>query len=578
MTNKLQTTNQNAIITLNKTKNLLNIANDLILKKNTNSITEIFKFKPYFSTGHMGYVQSIAISPNGKTALTASWDCTVKLWDIEKGDVIRTYLGHEDQVNAVDISPDGKTAISGDKNGILKLWDISSGDTIRSFGGNSPNVNSVAFSPNGKYVLSGSGFFKDDKNNLKVWDVTSGEIIQNFENHTGLVKSVAFLLDGNTIISATDTNKIEQWDIISGEVIRRFNQNYSFNNPIAISPDGKMIAYEDGLWDTTLKICNLENGKELLSIKVHSASIQSISFSPDSKTVITSAGNFDNTQKLWDIETGKKILTFSTYDNSAIVNFNPNGKSALLGDIHDGSIKLLDISNGSVINIFDYQIRDSSRNINFENDRTSIVSSCCNEFLEFCNILHYERYPRDLICTNQDNENILYIFLGANIIISNAQREIIQELKGNQVSWFESFAISIDNRFAISGGDDSILRLWDIKTGHELQIFRGHKDSIREVSMTTDSNYLLSYSDDQTFKFWDIKSGNCLFTTFKREKLDPFEDYIYMSITPDGYFNAEKEGIESFLRINDGPMSCRKLTEVEIKYFRKKNLMDLNKE
>lgn len=105
--------------------------------------------------GHDQDTWDVAISPDGKTALSASWDATLILWDLESGEIIHRLLGHHDFVRAVAFHPDGKKAISGSRDGNLILWDLETGEAIRRYHRHTGNVNSVAFSPDGQRVLSG---------------------------------------------------------------------------------------------------------------------------------------------------------------------------------------------------------------------------------------------------------------------------------------------------------------------------------------------------------------------------------------------------------------------------------------
>jgi WD40 repeat protein len=69
----------------------------------------------------------VAWSADGKTLASASWDRTVKLWDVATGQERATLLGHEDNVSAVAWSPDGKTVASAGFDKTIKLWDVSTG-------------------------------------------------------------------------------------------------------------------------------------------------------------------------------------------------------------------------------------------------------------------------------------------------------------------------------------------------------------------------------------------------------------------------------------------------------------------
>jgi WD40 repeat protein len=97
---------------------------------------------------------------------------------------------------------------------------------------------------------------------------------------------------------------------------------------VAFSPDGKRIV--SGSDDHTVKLWDVETGKEIRSFSGHSSDVSSVAFSPDGKRVLS--GSFDKTVKLWDAETGREIRTFSGHSyNVTFVAFNSDGKRILSG-------------------------------------------------------------------------------------------------------------------------------------------------------------------------------------------------------------------------------------------------------
>ncbi|MEG4579789.1 hypothetical protein QUA71_09290, partial [Microcoleus sp. MON1_C5] len=85
--------------------------------------------------GHTQSVYAVAITPDGKTAISASSDNTLKIWDTETGTEVRTLTGHTSGVYAVAIAADGKTAISASSDNTLKIWDTETGTEVRTLTG-----------------------------------------------------------------------------------------------------------------------------------------------------------------------------------------------------------------------------------------------------------------------------------------------------------------------------------------------------------------------------------------------------------------------------------------------------------
>ena len=150
---------------------------------------------------HTDSIDAVALSPDGRLALSGSDDKTAKLWDVTTGRVMRDLIGHTDKVTAGAFSPDGRFALSGSHDQTLKLWDVATGKLVRSMGGaprgaldkGSGRVTSVAFSPDGRFVLSGRTFTLE---NLTLWEVATGAEVRAFHGHTHGVTSVAFSPDG----------------------------------------------------------------------------------------------------------------------------------------------------------------------------------------------------------------------------------------------------------------------------------------------------------------------------------------------------------------------------------------------
>ena len=79
----------------------------------------------------------MAVTPDGKRAVSASADNTLKVWDLETGRALRTLEGHSAWVHGVAVTPDGKRAVSASADSTLKVWDLETGRELRTLEGHS---------------------------------------------------------------------------------------------------------------------------------------------------------------------------------------------------------------------------------------------------------------------------------------------------------------------------------------------------------------------------------------------------------------------------------------------------------
>jgi WD40 repeat protein len=104
--------------------------------------------------GHTDSVSAVAVTADGCRAVSASWDQTLRLWDLESGQTIRPLEGHNSWVNAVAVMPDGRRAVSASHDRTLRLWDLESGKEIATFTGES-DMASCAVTSDGQTILAG---------------------------------------------------------------------------------------------------------------------------------------------------------------------------------------------------------------------------------------------------------------------------------------------------------------------------------------------------------------------------------------------------------------------------------------
>jgi hypothetical protein len=292
--------------------------------------------------GHVGPVNSVAIAPDGRTALSGSRDKTLRLWDLASGREIRRFQGHSLDIFSVAIAPSGRTALSGAAGAFagggddgLKLWELESGREIRAFQGHAAGVFSVAFAADGRAALSGSY----DKT-LKLWDLESGREIRTFAGHTDEVFSVAIAPDGRAALSGGMDKSCKLWNLAEGREIRTFRGHAHFVEAVAITPDGSSVL--SGSLDMTIKLWDLANGGEIRTCQGHTGAVNTVVIAPDGRTALSGSG--DATLKLWDIVSGREIRTFEGHTGAVnSVAITPDGRTALSAS-DDMTLKLWDLT------------------------------------------------------------------------------------------------------------------------------------------------------------------------------------------------------------------------------------------
>ena len=161
--------------------------------------------------GHSDVVSCVALSGDGRLAVSACNDRTLKLWEVESGHLLRTLQGHFYSVRGVALSRDGRLAVSASEDKTLKVWDVESGRELRTLQGHTDSVYGVALSGDGRLAVSASG----DKT-LKVWDVESGRELRTLQGHSDAVSGVALSEDGRLAVSASYDKTLKVWEVGSG--------------------------------------------------------------------------------------------------------------------------------------------------------------------------------------------------------------------------------------------------------------------------------------------------------------------------------------------------------------------------
>ena len=222
--------------------------------------------------GHGGPVRALAISPDGKRALSGSFDTSAIRWSLERNIAEQVMRFHDGAVNAVAYLKDGRIVTAGE-DAHIAIWTPGQQQPDKVLDGHNGPIVALALSADGALLASAS------------WDITvrlwplKGGTPRVLEGHTQNVNGVAFTPDGGSVVSAGYDATLRIWPLKGGpETVRTLPTPL---NTVAVARDGEIVAAgADG------KVYFLSpQGEVRAEVEASPVPIISLAISPDGRLV-----------------------------------------------------------------------------------------------------------------------------------------------------------------------------------------------------------------------------------------------------------------------------------------------------
>jgi WD40 repeat protein/tRNA A-37 threonylcarbamoyl transferase component Bud32 len=249
--------------------------------------------------------------------------------------------------------------------------------------------------------------------------------------------------------------------------VRRFTGHTDAVWAAALSPDGLRLA--SGSKDRTVRLWEVETGRELRCLADLGQEVRAVAFSPDGRLLLAACGS---SLRLWDADTGKEEGRFVGHTDLVrdVAFLGDGGRAVSCGE--DRTVRVWDVPAGREVQRL---------------GRHRAALAC----------LAVAADGRRLLVGGRDQALVLYE------VSTGKELQRLAAPRGQVLS----AALSPDGHYALSGHFDTVLRLWDLATGRELRRLQGHRQMVTAGRFTPDGRRALSGSQDRTVRLWDLDSG-----------------------------------------------------------------------
>lgn len=297
--------------------------------------------------GHTSEVTAVAVTPDGARMVSGSRDRTLKMWDLESGELLLTLEGHSDLITAIAITPDGTRAVSGCADQAIKVWNLGGAAAERRSQGHAAAVTAVAIVPGTMRAITAGNDYA-----VRIWDVERGEFLKAIDTGPtleedmlapGPVWAMAATADGTRVVSISRHVTVRVWRLEDGVLVTTFRSEFHSRDAIAVTPDARrvVLAREGGLtvWDVS-------TGDVVATLDGHAGEITAIAAVPGGSQVV-SAGE-DGTLRLWDLDRAAELRVFEGHEGIVTSVAVTRDGAQLVSGGGDATLKVWNVADASV--------------------------------------------------------------------------------------------------------------------------------------------------------------------------------------------------------------------------------------
>ncbi|KAJ8317249.1 hypothetical protein KUTeg_005153 [Tegillarca granosa] len=414
---------------------------------------------------HTRRIKSCAADPSGKLLSSASWDCTVIVWNLSKG--------QKDPVNAVAFHPEGQLIVTGCWDSTLKIFDVFHKTRKAVLRGHETSVRDVAYSPSGRHIASAAL-----DGDVKIWAAQNGTPVGYIRGHSLPINKLIFTPTGKELVTVSDDHKVKVWSGHLGKPVYCMGEeSHGAAVSIALSPEGDSVA--TGYHEGQIRVFDVLSGKMVHESTPHTASVRCIAYSVDGKNIISGSDDcrvfiFDSTiKKMASLIDHPKPVTCL----SVVANYIATG-------CEDFACRVFPI-----VKSYTIQRKAPVKALCTMTGHVAPLTSCT--------------FSPDLskLATASRDASVVIWDLRMNILDSDC--DPIKTLHACHSDWITDCKWSNTGDYIVTSSNDFNLKIWDWVNCKEKFKLTGHMASINSVAFSY--GCIVSSCSDGSVKVWSHK-------------------------------------------------------------------------
>jgi WD40 repeat protein len=512
--------------------------------------------------------------------------------------------GHSDRVSGVAVSPDGKTVVSASSDGTIGFWDVATGKATRAVLKSSEGgFQSVAYSPDGKYLASGEGGKVGSAaagGRIVLWDIDGGYVPTVLAPGGGSwVNGLSFSRDGTMLAAGFADASAAVYSVAGRKTVcpsigRKANgQGYAV---VALSPDGREVAFGTSnggsealtLWSTATcrqvgqgidiaklaKITGLQTG----------GNVSSLAYSPDGKQL--AACDTDHLVVL-DTATWLPVRDATVIDANYYIQsmaYSPDGsRLAVASQRH---VVLLDATTGRQVGSPLLGARGGVMSVAFGADGRTLAAGSSSGDVDVYDLQNAPLATK--VPAGTDSVTALAFRPDGKVLATAGSDSVIRfwdtttwQTVGQtpaSVGRVSALAFSPDGKTLASGGADKLVHLWDGSTGQQLATpLDAQGGAVYCLAFNPDGKWLAIGGVTDQLSVWELAGGKLVatqqYSPMQGQVFDPTKAILSVGFMPDssGLFFTMAGGLTMFVSWGaQGPGSewtTRQLSFIEGQYL-----------